>query len=380
MGGSFHATARSRRRHRKCDFRRSVVGDWDKMFAEIGKVVEESTSRLLQLSPPPIRYFLLTDALGRDKDDPIVQQVVRSVAEYPPRIRLLKSLRQDGTWPISKSRSIEESKGPGPPVGWTFETMLQNLYTLGDYVTRNDEGNVPAALERILGWIGDEGYILGPKTAAFPMPHYNAFALRDLLQFEMDDDPRTKNLTSWLLSMQRDDGGWNIPYMQDLRYLPQYRHMKASAFWELINGDERPPYDSSEYKDTPSCIWTTMMVVRALSWSKELAFGKEARRGADFFLDRFFRKNHHTSFYHSEENWTSLKYPTSQGSGLTALDILTYIGYGPDDERMEKPIRWLLSCRSKDGLWHRARRPHPEKDLWITETAITILRRYVDLR
>lgn len=348
-------------------------------MAEIRRVVEESTSKLLQLSPPPIRYYLLRDVIGRDKDDAVVKQAISSAAEYPPRVRLMQSLREDGTWPISKARRTEEMRGPGPPVGWTFETMLQNLYTLGDYVTTKDEGNVSAALERILGWIGPEGYILGPKTAAFPMPHYNAFALRDLLQFGMNEDPRTKRLASWLRSIQREDGGWNIPYLQDVRYLPEYRHLKASAFWELIESDERPPYDPAEHQGVPSCTWTTMMVIRSFTWSEELAFTKDAKRGADFFLDMFFLKNHHTSFYHSEKNWTLLKYPTSQGSGLTALDILTYMGYGPDDERMERPIKWLLSMRSKDGIWHRSNRPHPEKDLWITETAITVLLRYADL-
>lgn len=349
------------------------------MLAEIRRVVDESTTKLLQLSPPPIRYYLLTDVIGRDKNDPVVQQVVKRVADYPPRIRLMDSLREDGTWPISRSRSLEEKKGPGPPIGWTFQTMLQNLYTLGDYVTKKDEGNVPAALERILSWIGEDGYILGPKTAAFPMPQYNAFALRNLLQFELDDDPRTKRLASWLMSMQREDGGWNIPYLQDVRYLPEYRLMRAGTFWDLIESDERPPYDPSDHQDVPSCIWTTMMVVRAFSWSDEMAFTRAAKRGANFFLDRFFQKNHHTSFFHSEKNWTTLKYPTSQGSGLTALDILTYMKYGPDDERMEEPIKWLMKCQSKDGIWHRTNRPHPEKDLWLTETAISILRRYASM-
>lgn len=346
---------------------------------EIRKVVQESSSKLLQVSPPPIRYYLLVGMMGRDKNDPIVQHTVELAARYPPRVKLLNALREDGTWPISSSRCVQEQRGPGPPVGWTFLTMLNNLYTLGDYVTSNREGNVPTALERILSWVGEEGYILGPKTAAFPMPQYNGFALRNLLQFEMEEDPRTKRLTRWLLSTQRHDGGWNIPYIQDVRYLPAYRHMKASAFWDLIEGDERPPYDPSEYDSVPSCIWTTMMVVRAFSWNVDLSSSKAAKRGAEFFLDRFFKRNHHTSFYHSEKNWTMLKYPTSQGSGLTALDILTYMGYGPDDERMRKPIEWLLKCRSRDGFWHRSQRPHPEKDMWITETAITILSRYADM-
>ena len=349
------------------------------MLAEIRRIVEDSSSKLLQVAPPPIRYYLFTDFMKRDPGDPVVRHTVELTAKYPPKVKLLKALREDGTWPISSSRRAQEEDGAGPPVGWTYLTMLNNLYTLGDYLATKEEGNVGAALERILGWVNDEGYILGPKTRAFPMPQYNAFALRNLLQFKMGDDPRTKRLARWLLSIQRDDGGWNIPYLQDVRYLPEYDHMRADAFWDLIESDERPPYDPAEHQDIPSCIWTTMMVVRALSWDDDLAFSKNAKRGAEFFLDRFFKRNHHTSFYHSEDNWTTLKYPTSQGSGLTALDILTYLGYGPEDERMTRPIQWLVKSRSRDGLWHRSKRPHPEKDMWITETAITILSRYAEM-
>ena len=103
---------------------------------------------------------------------------------------------------------------------------------------------------------------------------------------------------------------------------------------------------------------------------------KATWKGAEFFLDRFFQRNYHSVFYKSEANWTMLKYPTYFGSGLCALDILTYMGFGPDDPRMDKPIRWLLGARSKDGFWHRFERPQPVTDQWITVIALSALSRY----
>ena len=346
------------------------------MKSEIEKVVEVSWNRLFQIAIPPVRYWLLVDLDERRSDDLIVQKTLAECRAFPPRVRLLETLRADGTWPISKQRMLAEQRGPGPPVGWTYITMLRNLYTLGDYCTDRSEGNVNAVLERILGWQREDGFIDGPVTDAFPTPHYNGFALRDLLQFGTGKDPRTKKLAKWLLRMQRHDGGWNIPYIQDVRYLPQYRQMKMREFMSLVEGDERPPYDPAEYDHTPSCIWSTMMVVRALTWDPKLAASKEAKRGAEFFLDRFFKRNHHPSFLQSEKNWTTLKYPTSFGSGLLALDILTSMNYGSGDERLDKPIKWLLSTKSKDGFWYRSNRPNPEPNQWITETALTILHRY----
>ena len=346
------------------------------MIAEIRKVVEESTNKLFRVALPPVRYWLLLDVMGKSADEPVVQRALAESKTYPPRLRLLNSLRDDGTWPISRQKILSETDGPGQPVGWTYITILRNLYTLGDYCTKRNEGNVNAALEWILRWQTEDGYILGPMTKSYPTPHYNSFALRDLLQFEMRHDSRTEKLGRWLFSMQRPDGGWNMPYLQDVRYLPEYKNMRMSDFMNLIESDERPPYDPKEHEHIPSCIWSTMMVVRALTWNPEWIESKAAKAGADFFLDRFFRRNSHPSFLQSEKNWTTLKYPTFFGSGLLALDILTSMKYGPEDARMEKPIRWLLNTRSKDGLWYRSDRPEPEKNQWITEVALEILHRY----
>ncbi|HIH01326.1 TPA: terpene cyclase/mutase family protein [Thermoplasmata archaeon] len=349
------------------------------MLDEIRKAVEQSANKLFQVSTPPVRLWLLTDAMGKDSSDAMVQRTLRECESYPPKVRLLNSLREDGTWQISKQRKASEDIGPGPPIGWTYVTMLRNLHALGDMFTRPDEGNVETSLDRLLGWQNDEGFIPGPWSATYPMPHYNGYALRNLIQFGKEDDQRTRRLTGWLQSMQRHDGGWNIPYVQDVKYRPEYRHMKMKAFEGLLEKGEIPSYDPREHSDVPSCIWSTMMVVRGLAWSKRLRDTRELRMGADFFLDRFFKRNHHPSLLQSEKNWTRLKYPTYLGSGLCALDILTVMGYGPEDERMEKPIRWLLSERSKDGLWYRSERPHPDADLWITVTAICVLSRYADV-
>ncbi len=349
------------------------------MLNELRTVVDESVKKLLQVSPAPIRFWTLYDVMKRDINDPQLQRVLRECAEYPPRVRLLNTLRPDGTWPISRSRKLEESEGPGPPFGWTYITVLRNLYSLGDFHAKRTDGNIQAALERCLAWQEADGHIPGPSSPAYPEPQYNGFAMRNLIQFGMEEDPRVQRLMRWQFGMQRHDGGWNIPYIQDLRYRPNYRSMRMASFVELIESDEAPPYDPDEYHDIPSCIWTTMMAVRGFSWSDKLYESKKVREGAEFFLDRFFKRNYHPSFLQSEKNWTTLKYPTSFGSGLLALDLLTSMDFGPEDDRMERPIRWLLDSRSKDGFWYRSERPHPETDLWITQIAVTCLNRYANM-
>jgi len=332
--------------------------------------------KLLQVSVPPVKFWVLVDTLGREESDPLVQRTISECWAYPPRLKLVKALRPDGTWPLSRAKKTAEDAGPGPPIGWTYETMLRNLQLLEDMYTDRNEGYISAALEKILSWQSDEGYILGPKHDLFPLPHYNGYAVRNLFIYGMEDDSRVKKLADWLLSTQRHDGGWVIPYQQDVKYLPQYRHMNMRGFLELVRKRETPESDPKDYDDVPSCIWTTMMVIRGLARGRTYRPRRELRWGADFFLDRFFKKNSHTSYYHSAKNWTQLKYPPYPGNGLSALYLLTILGYGPGDERMEKPIRWLLSARHPDGFWWQSDRPHAQKDQWITGFAVDVLNRY----
>jgi len=344
--------------------------------SELNRIVEESTRKLMQISVPPVRYGILVDVLRRDIDDPVLQRTISECRTYPMRLKLLDTLREDGTWPISKQRKIAEDAGPGPPIGWTYITMLRNLYELGECCSTKDDGRIRASIERILGWQTKEGYIPGPWSPALPLPQYNGFALRNIVRLGLLDDRRVDRLVKWLVKVQRPDGGWNIPFLEDVKYLPKYRYMSTDDFTELIERGEVSGYDPADHFDTPSCIWTTLMVVRGFIQTTSLEKMKATRRGAEFFLDRFFQRNYHSSFYKSEKNWTMLKYPTYFGSGLCALDILTFMGYGPEDPRMDKPIKWLLNARSRDGFWHRSDRPHPVTDQWISVIALSILDRY----
>lgn len=346
------------------------------LAAELERVVEESSRKLFQISKSPVRYFLLTDIMGMTSDDALVQQTMEETRRYPPRVKLLSTLKEDGTWPIPKQRRMEEERGPGPPVGWTYTTMLRNLHDLADYMAAPDDGNIRASLERVLSWQSREGYIPGPTTNLYPLPQYNGLAMRSFVRFGMEYDDRVSKLVKWLFRTQRADGGWIIPYIEDVRYLPQYRNMRMSDFLHLLEKGELVGYDPHDFDDIPSCVWTTVMVIRGLGQSFKLADTKELARGADFILDHFFRKNNHSAFLRSASTWTRLRYPSYFGSGLCVLDVLTWLGHGADDPRMERPIRWLLGSRSADGLWAQSERPNPERDQWISETAISVLNRY----
>lgn len=346
---------------------------------DVEAAVENAAAKLNQMAVPPVRRWILEYVLWKEPTDHALMRAIEECKTYRPLLKLLETQRPDGTWPISAQRKAEEDAGPGPPYGWTHKTVVRNLYMLYEYWATRDMGHIEDSLELLLGWQDEIGFIRGPEPDGIPRPYENGLTLGVLLKYGMKGDMRVERLLQWLLKIQRRDGGWNIPYLQDMRYLPEYRYMRLEDFMGQVKEGKVREYVASDYHDAPSCIWTTLGVLRGISLYRSLNGEPHIKKAAEFVLERFFKRNHHSSFYQSGKNWTMLKFPTYNGSGLTALDTLVHMGFGPDDQRMEKPIRWLLSARAKDGLWHRTERPHPIDDQWISLVCLEILGAYSDM-
>lgn len=346
---------------------------------DVDKAVEEAAAKLRQTAVPPVRRWVLEYVLWKEPTNPALAKAIEECKTYRPFIKLLESQRPDGTWPVSTPRRVEEEAGPGPPYGWTQRIMVRNLYMLFEYWATRDMGHINEALELLLSWQDEDGFIRGPDIDDIPKPYNHGLMLGVFLKFGMKGDPRVEKFLQALLSMQRHDGGWNIPYLQDMKYLPEYKFMRRDDFLRLKIEGKLPEYNASDYYDVPSCIWTTLGALRGISMYRSLSGEERIRKGAEFVLERFFKRNHHMSYYHSEHNWTMLKFPTYYGSGLTALDTIVHMGFGPDDQRLDKPIKWLLNARSKDGLWHRSERPHPLDDQWISLVSLEILGHFRDM-
>ena len=345
-------------------------------LGDIEEVVKGSSEKLLRTAVPPVKYWTNRFALQLPDDSAEQARLLAECERFPPRLKLLKAQREDGTWPIAGPRASAERRGPGPPYGWTYTTMLRSLYELAEYKTSRTEGNIQTGLELILSWQDDEGYIPGPSLVGIPEVNVNGFALSILNRFGMGGDRRVRRLRDWLVTKQRNDGGWSIPFIQDMRYDPEYRYMRSSVFEELVREGKVKGYDPSRYSDVPSCTWTTLSVLRGMVQDKEMRFDPRILRAGNFFLDQFFKRNHHACYYRSEKSWTTLKYPTYHGSGLVGLEMLTAMGFGRSDPRMERPIEWLAAARSADGLWHTTERPTPGRDEWISTMAVSALARY----
>ena len=344
---------------------------------EVRKVIEISSNKLLQSSSPSVRYWVLTDIVRKGREDLQVQRALDECERYPPRVRLVQGIQADGTWPISERQRRMDPADFHAPSYHIHMTQLKNLLRLLHFVTRLGDERIDPALERLLSWQTEEGYIAGPVVHPFPQPHYNGYALYILAGFMPETDPRVARIAEWLMSTQRRDGGWSMPYIQDVRYLPEYRRMRTEEFVRVMRRGEKPRMTPADMQDVPSCHWTTMLVLWGLAEKPELRNCRVVQRGTDLILNRFFQRNPHDNLYPHGRNWTTIRYPHNKCNGLAALDVLTKIGKGPDDPRMERPIRWLLSARYRDGFWTDSDRPHAEAGQWMTLVAIEVLDRFI---
>src|SRR3989339_584587 len=68
--------------------------------SDISRIIDESCRRLLQSSSPSVRYWLLRDIMGKDREDHIVQRTLVECERYPARVRLLKTMKDDGKWSV----------------------------------------------------------------------------------------------------------------------------------------------------------------------------------------------------------------------------------------------------------------------------------------
>ncbi len=343
----------------------------------IRDAIDDSSRKLLRVAIPPVRYSVLSEVMGKDKEDHILRRALEETEAYPPKIRLLRRIKEDGTWRVPKKCLDEPMRPHEKPEGWVYTVILKNLSRLIDLQANKDEGRIALVLERILSWQSKEGYIPGDWTYALPIPSKNGCVLWELAAFGMGNDPRVRRIADWLISIQRQDGGWNIPYRQDLMYRSKYRDAGVEDFLTMISEGKVSDYAPEKFSKVPSCHWTTTFVLWGLAESRSHNESRAIKRGADFLLERFFKKNPHPGFWPNPSDWTKLDYPLFEGKGLTALDALTRLGYGESDDRMLGPMRWLVAARSEDGFWRRWTRPYRESDQWITLTALRILSRYL---
>lgn len=270
----------------------------------------EALEWLLGEEQPVVRYFALTELLGRVHGDHDAREAHGDIAERGWASEILGRQRPDGRW---------DSRPEGSLYGPKYTATNWMALVLSDFgLTRSnprirkvaelyfEEWMPPPPKENIFK---DEVCIVG-NTA------------RMLTRFGYASDHRVKMLFDRLVEDQKEDGGWHC-FKSETGTLDGWEGMAA-------------------YAALPRQSWT-----RSIKRSVE--------RGAEFYLQRRL-------FVDGEPRyapWLRFHYPNHYYYDvLVGLDFLTKLGYS-GDRRLRQALKILDDKELPGGVW-ALDRVHPD--------------------
>jgi hypothetical protein len=304
---------------------------------------------LLEENQPAVRYFTLTDLLGRGRNDSEVKEAYSSISKKGWAFDILGLQKTEGHW--QSKRSLYKPK-------YTATNWMSLI--LSDLGLTKENRQVRKAVDLFFKeWLAipsmtnifnDEVCVVG-NTA------------RMLTRFGYMDDSRVRKLFDRLVEDQKEDGGWHC-------------------------------FESSS--GTLDC-WEGLAAFSALPKSKQTRKIKNSiERGAEFYLERKLFDDGDKRYL----PWFRFHYPNHYYYDvLVGLDVITRLGYG-DERRLRPALDILNEKRQHDGTWllekvhpdlgAGAQYPLPKKvnpfaleeqgkpSKWITLTSLRVLKRVED--
>jgi hypothetical protein len=265
---------------------------------------------LLDSEDPSIRYFTLTDVLGKTSRSSKVRAARDRILDGPRVRRLLTGQKRDGGF------------GVHPYQKWTgAHWRLVSLVELG---VPAGEPRACAATDQVLRWLTGDAHRrrirrIDGRTRRCASQEGNALAV--CCRLGMADDPRVRYLAQSLVEWQWPDGGWNCDKV------PRACH---SSFYESL-----------------SPLWGLIEYYRATGDSD---CRQAARRAAELFLEhRLFRSDKTGAVINPE--WLQLHYPLYWHYDiLQAMLILSRLG-PLADPRLNEALNILEAKRLPNGTW-----------------------------
>ena len=312
------------------------------------------TDWLLASGEPSVRYRWLRDVLDRPENDPEVAAARKEIGRTGWAAELLKLQLPDGQW-VSPGTSGDDLYRPKYAASnWCLLALSELGATRADpRVAKGAElllEKANAASFDGLGGAGSEVCFTGN-------------CVRMMTRFGYWEDARVQRALAWLISAQKNDGGW---------------HCFPSETGTLDAWEALAAFATIPAKDRSGLLWSTI------------------DRGLEFFLERRLMDEGASPY----GPWRRLHYPVHYYYDvLVGLEVVTSLGRG-NDPRLRPALDWLEAKRGPDGRWNlEALHPDVENDdpyllqgvrspyfplafeyvgrpsRWVTLRALTVLRR-----
>jgi hypothetical protein len=248
---------------------------------------------------PSVRYYALTDLLGRSRSDPEVKEAYDSISKMGWGYNILSEQRADGHW-VANERFLYYPKYTA--TNWRAIMLAE----LG--FTKEHTGIRRVAELYFKEWLSDvEAYCRKGEVCEV------GNLARTLTRFGYREDPRVMKLFEWLVDNQKEDGGWHC-FKSDSGTLD---------CWEAL---------------------AAYSVLPRTSWTKSIK--RSAEKGVEFYLERkLFEEGQ------KYEPWFRFHYPNHYYYDiLIGLDVVTALGYA-GDRRLEPALKIMHGKRLQNGRW-----------------------------
>jgi hypothetical protein len=264
---------------------------------------------LLRSKDPSVRYFALTDVLGKTERSGEVRAAKMRIPQGPRLRALLSGQRADGgfgvdwykKWAGATWRLVSAVELGVPPDSVGAKRAAN--YVLSHLPLRRSEPR------QIRGRFRLHASVIGNPLGACS-------------RLGMADDPGVRRIAHSLARWQWPDGGWNCDSSEEARH---------SSFYESL-----------------ATLWGLNEYFRA---TKDGRVRMAVERAAELFLKhRLFRSCHGEKVI--DPRWTRLHYPVYWHYDiLQGLRVLERAGK-LSDPRTREALDLVESKRAKDGTWH----------------------------
>lgn len=319
---------------------------------------------LLEEDNPSVRYFTLTQLLGKSNQDSEVLGAKEAIMKVGPLPKILTKMTAEGYWETPNSFYTSKYKG----------TVWQ-LIILAELGADSADRRVKKACEFILensqhresnGFSMMHAEKTGGGRQSGVIPCLTGNMVWSLIRLGYLEDPRVKAGINWISTYQRFDDtdgtgppkGW--PYDRFVTCFGKHTcHMGAAKALKALA--EIPP----EKRDNK-----TQTAIKT---------------GAEYFLKHHIYKKSHDLSKVSKPGWLKFGFPLMyQDDALEILMILTKLGY--NDPRMQDTIHLVLSKQDEQGKWKLENtfngryqtniEKKGENSKWITLHALLAIKRF----
>lgn len=320
---------------------------------------------LLEDDNPSVRYFTLTDLLGKKKDIPEVIQAKGDILRKGLVPDILSRQREGGYWEGQDQFYTNKYKG----------TVWQLIILAETGATRDDDIRIQRACEFILDHSQDRncyGFSIyhsaktGGGRPGGVIPCLTGNMVYSLLRLGYLADERIQQAIRWITTYQRFDDGIN--------QLPE-----DGSYGRLVG----------VCWGKHSCHMGVVKALKALAEIPAESRSSEVNRtieaGIDYLLKHHIYKRSHDLSKIAKPGWLRLGFPLMyQDDILEILEILTRLGCR--DERMDDAVQILISKQDKQGRWmlentyngryqvNIEKKGDPSK--WVTLQVLKVLQRF----